>query len=124
MAFEVTLRSPVASRWFPWPKRLDISLLSFLAMIVAYCDRFNLSVTAPLIMQDGCGSVELAPRYAGTVGGIQNCFANLAGVMVPVIVGYGVKIIGWTSAFWLTAAVSWIGISLFLVFGKSERLVD
>src|SRR5262245_58472102 len=52
MAVEVTLRRPFASRWFPWPKRLDISLLCFLALIVAYCDRVNLSVTAPLIMQE------------------------------------------------------------------------
>jgi sugar phosphate permease len=70
------------------------------------------------------GSVELAPRYAGTVGGIQNCFANLSGVIVPVIVGYGVKISGWNSAFWLTAAVSWIGVLFFVVFGKAEKLVD
>lgn len=70
------------------------------------------------------GSVELAPRYAGTVGGIQNCFANLSGVLVPIIVGYGVKMSGWNSAFWLTAAVSWIGVLFFVVFGKSEKLVD
>jgi ACS family glucarate transporter-like MFS transporter len=72
----------------------------------------------------GSGSAELAPRYAGTVVAIQNCFANLAGVLVPVIVGYGVKISGWASAFWLTAAVICIGILLFLMFGRSERLVD
>ena len=70
------------------------------------------------------GSIEIAPRYAGTVGGIQNCFANFAGVLVPVIVGYAVKISGWASAFWVTAAVSWLGVSLFLVFGKSEKLLD
>jgi ACS family D-galactonate transporter-like MFS transporter len=55
------------------------------------------------------GSTELAPRYAGTVGGIQNCFANFAGVLVPVIVGYAVKLSGWESAFWVTAGVSWFG---------------
>ncbi len=39
-------------RWIPWPKRIDICLLSFVAMVIAYCDRVNLSVTAPLIMQE------------------------------------------------------------------------
>ena len=70
------------------------------------------------------GSTEIAPRYVGTVGGIQNCFANFAGVLVPVIVGYVVKISNWGSAFWVTAAVSWLGISLYLLFGKSEKLLD
>jgi len=45
-------KASTAKRWFPWPKRVDISLLSFLAMVIAYCDRVNLSVTAPLIMQE------------------------------------------------------------------------
>ena len=70
------------------------------------------------------GSTELAPRYAGTVAGIQNCFANFAGVLVPVIVGYAVKISGWDSAFWISAAVSWFGIGFFLFFGKLEKLLD
>jgi len=70
------------------------------------------------------GSTELAPRYAGTVAGIQNCFANFAGVLVPVIVGYAVKLNGWESAFWVTAAVSWFGICFFLLFGKLEKLLD
>ena len=70
------------------------------------------------------GSTELAPRYAGTVGGIQNCFANFAGVLVPIVVGYAVKISGWGSAFWISAAVSWLGIAFFLIFGKLEKLLD
>jgi hypothetical protein len=34
------------------PKRLDISILSFVALLIAYCDRVNMSVTAPLIMKE------------------------------------------------------------------------
>jgi MFS family permease len=70
------------------------------------------------------GSTEIGPRYAGTVGGIQNCFANFAGVLVPVIVGYVVKISQWDNAFWLTAVVAWFGISIYLFFGKAEKLLD
>ncbi|MFN8008854.1 MAG: MFS transporter [Terriglobia bacterium] len=70
------------------------------------------------------GSVEIAPRYAGTVGGIQNCFGNFAGVLVPVIVGYVVKISNWGNAFWVTAAVTWLGIMVYAIFGKSEKLLD
>lgn len=69
-------------------------------------------------------SLELAPRYAGTVVGMQSSFANLAGVLAPVIIGYLVKALGWSSAFWLTAAISGAGALAFLVFGKAEKLVD
>ena len=69
-------------------------------------------------------ALQIAPRYAGTVVGIQSAIANLAGVLAPVVIGYLVKSFGWASAFWLTAAVSTCGIVVFLLFGKAERLVE
>ncbi|MBM3775437.1 MAG: ACS family MFS transporter [Acidobacteria bacterium] len=69
-------------------------------------------------------SLDIAPRYAGTVVGIQSSVANLAGVLAPVIIGYLVKGYGWSSAFWLTAAVSTLGILVFLAFGRAEKLID
>ena len=52
MSHALNSRNALKSRWLPWPKRIDICLLSFVAMVIAYCDRVNLSVTAPLIMQE------------------------------------------------------------------------
>lgn len=36
----------------PWPKRWDIAILCFLAQIVGYCDRVNMSVAAPALMRE------------------------------------------------------------------------
>lgn len=69
-------------------------------------------------------SLDIAPRYAGTVVGLQSAIANVAGILAPVVIGYLVKGFGWPSAFWLTAAVSAAGIVVFLAFGNAERLVD
>jgi MFS family permease len=69
-------------------------------------------------------SLDIAPRYAGTVVGMQNALANIAGVLAPVVIGYVVKSLGWSSAFWLTALVSVGGIVAYLVFGRAEKLID
>lgn len=39
-------------RRLPWPKRWDIALLCFLAQIIGYCDRVNISVAAPALMRE------------------------------------------------------------------------
>lgn len=44
---------PPCPRCLPCPRRLDIALLSFLALVIACCDRVNTSVpAAPSIMQE------------------------------------------------------------------------
>jgi hypothetical protein len=42
-------------RWLPWPKRIDIALLSYKALVIAYCDRVNISVAAPSMMREYAG---------------------------------------------------------------------
>jgi ACS family D-galactonate transporter-like MFS transporter len=69
-------------------------------------------------------SLDLAPRYAATVVGVQACVANFAGVLAPVVIGYLAKSAGWNMAFLLTAVISVCGILAFLIFGTAERLVD
>jgi len=69
-------------------------------------------------------SLELAPRYTGSVVALQACFANLAGVLAPVVIGYVVKVSSWYLAFVLTASVSLVGILTFVFFGKAERQID
>jgi MFS family permease len=70
------------------------------------------------------GSLDLAPRYAGTAVAIQNCMANFAGILVPVVTGYLVKSTGWGAAFWLTALISGTGILIYLAFGQAKKLID
>lgn len=92
------------------------------ATVTALCVAMFLMTSATPVYASS--SLDLAPRYAGTVVGIQNAIANIAGVLAPVVVGYIVKASGWDAAFWLTAVVSVLGITAYLLFGKAEKLVD
>ncbi len=49
MSTTTQAHADLVGRWLPWPKRFDIALLGFLAQLIAYCDRVNLSVAAPMI---------------------------------------------------------------------------
>src|SRR5437879_3362271 len=42
----------ITQRRLPWPKRFDVTLLSFLALVIGYFDRVNISVAAPSLMQE------------------------------------------------------------------------
>jgi MFS family permease len=70
------------------------------------------------------GSLDIAPRYSGTVVGLQNCVANFSGILVPVVTGYVVKVSGWTAAFWLAASVCTFGFLAYTFFGQAKKLVD
>jgi sugar phosphate permease len=69
-------------------------------------------------------ALDIAPRYAGTVVGMQNAFANLAGVLAPVVVGYLVRFMGWGAAFVVASVVSALGILAYLLYGKAEKMAD
>lgn len=64
-------------------------------------------------------SLHLAPRFAGPLAAFQNAFANLAGIAAPVTIGYIVKSLGWSAAFFLTAAVATTGILAFFLSGSA-----
>ncbi len=116
-------------RWFLAPYALSAGTLLLVpaasspaATVAALCvAMFLLTSVTPVYASS---SLDLAPRYAGTVGGIQSAIANLAGVLAPVVIGYLVKWFGWPAAFWLTAAVSALGIVAYLISGKAEKLID
>ena len=69
-------------------------------------------------------SLDLAPRYAATVVGVQACIANFAGILAPVAIGYVARSGGWTMAFALTAAITGAGILAFALMGTAERVID
>lgn len=70
------------------------------------------------------GSLEIAPRYAGTFMGFQNTAGNLAGVLVPVVVGSVAKTYGWNVTFWSALLISTLGISLYACLGRADKLID
>jgi sugar phosphate permease len=69
-------------------------------------------------------SLDLAPRFAATVVGVQACIANLAGILAPVAIGYVARSGGWSMAFALTAAIIGLGILSFALFGSAEQVID
>jgi MFS family permease len=70
------------------------------------------------------GALHLAPRFAGSFVGVQNCIANLAGILAPVVTGYLAATHGWSAAFACTAVASALGISAYLLMGKVERIIE
>ena len=51
MTAETSLHVEAASRRVPWPERTDVAILCFLALLIAYCDRVNLALAIPELMQ-------------------------------------------------------------------------
>ncbi|CAD7015091.1 unnamed protein product [Ceratitis capitata] len=68
--------------------------------------------------------LDLAPNLAGTLLGIFNCGANMMGVIAPIFVGYIVtetrNVHQWRVVFLLTAAFTFTGNLLFLIFGTAK----
>ena len=70
------------------------------------------------------GSLEIAPRYAGTFMGFQNTAGNLAGILVPVVVGNIAKAYGWNVTFWSALVISTVGIGVYSLLGRADKLID
>lgn len=68
------------------------------------------------------GSMDLTPQSAATLVGIQAAFANLAGLIAPVVSGYAASFYSWNLIFVITAAVCIAGSGLYLWVGSAERL--
>ena len=69
---------------------------------------------------------DIAPRdgLIGTIGGIQNTFSNIAGIVAPIFTGYLVSVSGdFRLALAVTAVIAFIGaLSYLLVVGRLERI--
>jgi len=75
-------REQVASgpfvRRLPWPKRIDVALLAFVAMVISLADRINIAVAAPILMKErGWDTVQMGWVLSGF-------FIGYALLMVPV----------------------------------------
>jgi dipeptide/tripeptide permease len=56
------------------------------------------------------------------VASAQNTFANLAGILAPVVIGYLVKGVGWPAAFTVTALVIAGGVFTYALLGSTESI--
>ncbi|XP_071481869.1 sialin-like [Diadema antillarum] len=70
-----------------------------------------------------CG-FDIAPKYAGFLSAIINCFAGTTGFLVPLLIGALTtkegNVHGWRLVFWTTAGVSMFGLIVFSIFGTAE----
>ncbi|XP_076438776.1 sialin-like [Babylonia areolata] len=69
--------------------------------------------------------LDIAPRFAGTLGGITNTVATIPGFLAPAVVGILTndnQTLGqWRIVFFITAAISLSSVPLFLLLGKGEE---
>jgi MFS family permease len=68
------------------------------------------------------GSLDLTPHHAAAVASAQNTFANLAGILGPVVIGYLVRSSGWPAAFTVTALVVAGGVACYALRGNRDRI--
>ena len=67
------------------------------------------------------GSLELAPEAAAALVGMQQAFANLAGIFAPVVSGYLART-SWNRVFTVTALICFAGTATYIALGSAEPL--
>jgi len=73
----------------------------------------------------GPNAMDIAPRYAGTIMGMQTTAGNIAGVVVPLVVGMVVSLSGrWDLIFYLAAAVLLLGVVIWDLFATGDQIMD
>jgi sugar phosphate permease len=93
----------------------------FLTVLLLSVAAFFVTAATPVYSSN---SLYLAARYAGTLASMQNCFANFAGILAPIVTGYIARAFGWTVVFVVVALVTAIGITAFYTFGTTEPLFE
>lgn len=93
---------------------------SELAIVFVLCASTALMTAATPVYASG--SLDLAPQSSAALVGIQAAFANLAGLVAPVVSGYAARLYSWNFVFVITAVVC-IGSSLvYFWFGSADRI--
>lgn len=67
------------------------------------------------------GSLELAPKVAGMLAGLQQAFANLAGVLAPLTSGYLARS-SWSLVFVAAGVICLAGAATYLAFGSGVAM--
>jgi ACS family glucarate transporter-like MFS transporter len=60
------------------------------------------------------GTIDLAPRHAGTLSGMMNTGANLGGTISPTLTPWLAEHFGWTVSLGVAAGIAWLGGLLWL----------
>ncbi len=73
----------------------------------------------------GPNAMDLGPRYAGVIMGMQTTAGNIAGVIVPVVVGFIVSLCNrWDLIFYIAAGVLIVGATVWNLFATGKQILD
>ncbi|XP_047710036.1 solute carrier family 17 member 9 isoform X1 [Prionailurus viverrinus] len=125
-------RSPVGRHQSSLPQVMGLGLSSVFALCLGHTSSFCKSVvfaSASIGLQTfnhsgiSVNIQDLAPSCAGFLFGVANTAGALAGVVGVCLGGYLIETTGsWTSMFSLVAAISSLGLCIFLLFGEAQRV--
>jgi ACS family sodium-dependent inorganic phosphate cotransporter len=69
--------------------------------------------------------MDIGPRYARVIMGMQTTAGNIAGIIVPVVVGFVVSYYSrWDLIFYIAAAILIIGVILWDLFATGSQVLD
>jgi len=73
----------------------------------------------------GPNAMDIGPRYAGIIMGMQTTAGNIAGIVVPVVVGFIVSAYNrWDLIFYIAAGVLMFGALVWDLFATGEQVLD
>jgi MFS family permease len=73
----------------------------------------------------GPNSMDIAPRYSGTIMGMQTTAGNIAGIIVPLVVGWIVTATGqWSLIFYIAAAIMIFAVIVWNLFATGKQVID
>jgi len=72
----------------------------------------------------GPNAMDIAPRYAGIIMGMQTTAGNIAGVIVPIVVGFIVSLTGrWDMVFYIAAAIMTFAVLVWDLFATGKQVI-
>lgn len=73
----------------------------------------------------GPNAMDIGPRYAGIIMGMQTTAGNIAGVIVPVLVGFIVSLSNrWDLIFYIAAGVLMFGAIIWNIFATGRQILE
>jgi nitrate/nitrite transporter NarK len=73
----------------------------------------------------GPNSLDIAPRYSGTIMGMQTTAGNIAGIIVPLVVGWIVTATQrWDLIFYIAAVIMFFAVIIWNLFATGKQVLN
>jgi ACS family sodium-dependent inorganic phosphate cotransporter len=94
-------------------------------MAVILCVTLALGMLSMTGSSTGPNAMDVAPRYAGIIMGMQTTAGNIAGIIVPLIVGLIVALSNrWDLVFYIAAGILLFGVIMWDIFATGSQVLD